>query len=433
VLFLDAVSPSPWTLPSHASMFTGLYPRSHGASIRHFELDRDFLTLSEFLRASGYYTFGLSSNPMVGEVTALNQGFDRFDEVWRRHGRDELFVMKLVHKLRDRYADKGARKINETVEEWLEEPGNAERPFFLFINYLETHGPYCAPPGLPERFLNPDRGGEPVPDQVNIYDDRFVKYFTGDVELTELELDDLNAMYDAELAYQDMRLGELLDLLERKGVLERAIVIVLGDHGENLGEHRMTDHQLSVYDTVLKIPMLLRYPSQLPAGEKVESTVQLNSLFPTVAELLGVDPGKLPTSFSTPSLLPVIAREAPGLDVAFSEYKSPQEILRILRFKVPDYDVSQLDRDLVSARTPLLKYILTSNGSDEMYHLGTDPEEDQNLCRGGNCTPDHPLRQAIQGWMTATPEYQPGEGGAAISEQQDEEALEKLRSLGYIQ
>jgi len=432
VLFLDAVSASPWTLPSHASMFTGLYPRSHGASIKHFRLDADFLTLPEFLRASGYYTFGLSSNPMVGEVTQLNQGFDRFDEVWRRHAREQLFLVKLFNRLRDRHADKGARKINETVEAWLKAPGNADRPFFLFVNYLETHGPYQPPAAFRDRFLDPERDGEP-PEQVNIYDDRYVKYFAGQVELSEQELRDLRALYDGELAYQDMRMGELMDSLRRAGVLDRAIVIVVADHGENLGEHRMTDHQLSVHDTVLRVPLLLRFPGQLPAGEKVSGTVQLNALYPTVAELLGVDPNALPGPFSNQSLLAMIREGAPGLDVAFSEYKSPQEILRIIRYKLPEFDVSRLDRDLVSARTDREKYILTSNGTDELYGLAADPAEEKDLCGGKGCAAAHPLRGAIEAWMRETPEYTPGEAGASLADPKDPQALEKLRSLGYVQ
>jgi arylsulfatase A-like enzyme len=432
VQFMDAVSASPWTLPSHASMFTGLYQRSHGASIKHFQLDREFITLAEFLRASGYYTFGLSSNPMVGEVTALNQGFDRFEEVWRHQGRDSLTLVKLFNSLRSLPTDKGSREINRIVEKWLDDPGNTEKPFFLFINYLETHGPYKPPPEFRDRFVNLDREGAP-PEQVNIYDDRYVKYFTGDVELTELELDDLRSLYDGELAYVDMRLGELLDHLKKKGILDRAVVIVLADHGENLGEHRMTDHQLSVYDTVLRVPLALRYPPLLPAGKKVAGTVQLNALFPTLAEILGVAPESLQIPFSNPSLLPMIRQDAPGLAVAFSEYKSPQEILKILKYKVPDFDTSVLDRDLVSARTDPLKYILTSNGTDELYGLDKDPGEERNLCQGKDCQAGQPLRNAIDQWMKQTPEYEPGENASSISDQKDPEALKKLRSLGYVQ
>jgi arylsulfatase A-like enzyme len=432
VQFMDAVSASPWTLPSHASMFTGLYQRSHGASIKHFQLDREFFTLAEFLRACGYYTFGLSSNPMVGEVTGLNQGFDRFDEVWRHHGRGSLTLVKAFNSLRSLHADKGSREINRIVESWLEDPGNAERPFFLFINYLETHGPYNPPREFRDRFVNLDREGEP-PEQVNIYDDRYVKYFTGDLELTDQELDDLRSMYDGELAYQDMRLGELLETLNKKGILDRAVVIILADHGENLGEHRMTDHQLSVYDTVLRVPLLLRYPPLLPAGKKVAGTVQLNALFPTVAELLGVAPESIPVSFSNRSLIPMIHQGEPGLDVAFSEYKSPQEILKILKYKVPDFDVSVVDRDLISARTEASKYIMTSNGTDELYRLDKDPGEEMNLCLGKGCKAHHPLRAAIDEWMKKIPEYVPGENASSISDPKDPEALEKLRALGYVQ
>jgi len=431
VLFLDAVSPSPWTLPSHASLFTGLYPRTHGATINHFQLDKHFFTLAEFLRACGYYTIGFSANTMVGGVTHLDQGFDRFEEVWRSHGRDRLALNKLLKKIGSQHIDKGAMEINRGVEHWLEERGSSPAPFFLFINYLETHGPYSPPPEFRDRFLSPEREGEPLR-QLNIYDDRFVKYLVGEVDLTEQELHDLNDMYDGELAYVDMRLGELMEMLRRHDVLDEAVLIVLGDHGENLGEHRMTDHQLCVYDTLLEIPFLMRYPAGLPKDTEVRETVQLNSIFPTVVELLGVPTGQVPSEFSTQSLLPLILQDAPGLPMAFSEYRSPKEQLRIIEFKVQDFDVSVFDRDLISARTPLEKFIFASNGSDELYRLESDPDEENNLCEGGRCTADQPLRKAIEQWMARTPAYEPGEDAPSMSGQKDSEALEKLRSLGYI-
>jgi len=432
VLFMNAVSESPWTLPSHATMFTGLFPRSHGAKISHFHLDDRFFTLAEFLHTCGYNTLGISANTMVGRVTNLDQGFDRFEEVWRTGSRDKLALIQLWKKIRAEHPDKGARQINRLVEAWLEQGGAADRPFFLFINYMETHGPYQPPKPFRDRFLNPDREGEP-PAQVNIYDDRFVKFLIGEVELTPLELDDLRSMYDAELAYLDLRLGELLATLRKHGILERALVIVLGDHGENLGEHRMTDHQLCVYDTLLRVPFLLHAPSIFPRGTEVRQTVQLNSLFPTIADILGVPTERLPVSLPGASLLPVIRLEDPGVKVAFSEYDRPTEILKIFKYKVPDFDVSVFDRDLVSGRGEGMKYILTSNGTDELYDLHGDPGEENNLCLRHLCSQGHPLRTAIENWMRNTPAYEVGNDSPTISEQQDREALEKLRSLGYVQ
>ena len=118
--------------------------------------------------------------------------------------------------------------------------------------------------------------------------------------------------------------------------------------------------------------------------------------------------------------------------MAFSEYRSPKEQLRIIEFKVQDFDVSVFDRDLISARTPLEKFIFASNGSDELYRLESDPDEENNLCEGGRCTADQPLRKAIEQWMARTPAYEPGEDAPSMSGQKDSEALEKLRSLGYI-
>ena len=432
VMFREAISASPWTLPSHATLFTGLYPRAHGATSDHFQLDPPFFTLAEFLRACGYYTFGLSANPMVGRVPNLDQGFDRFEEVWRNQGRDALSLVKVFNRIRGRFADKGARQINRMTADWLSRRNPADPPFFLFINYLEAHGPYRPPRAFRDRFLKTDREGE-MPDEVNIYDDRFVRYFTGAEDLTALELDDLRSMYDAELAYLDTRLGELLDSLEEHGLLEDALVIVLADHGENLGEHRMVDHQLCVYDTLLRVPFLLRYPPRLPAGRVVDQTVELTSVFPTVVDLMGLPQEQLPTSFQGPSILPTILEGRPLYPVTFSEYRSPAEILKILSFKAPDFDASFFDRDLIAARNGQSKYILTSNATDELYDLVRDPMEEENLCPDHRCPPDHPLRTIIGEWLERTPAYEPTTAAAGISDQHDQEAMEKLRSLGYIQ
>jgi len=132
-------------------------------------------------------------------------------------------------------------------------------------------------------------------------------------------------------------------------------------------------------------------------------------------------------------MLGLFLRDDPGLPVAFSEYKSPAEMLRIIQYKAPDFDVSVFDRDLISAHTGLSKYIFTSNETDEFYVLDNDPGEENNLCNKNPCPADHPLRGVIQTWMDETPAYELREDADSISEQKDKEALEKLRSLGYIQ
>jgi len=181
------------------------------------------------------------------------------------------------------------------------------------------------------------------------------------------------------------------------------------------------------------VPFLIHAPSLLPAGREVSETVQHNSIFPTIAEMLGVPADRLPADFQAASLLPVILQDTPGVKVAFSEYGRPSEILKILKFKAPEFDASFLDRDLISGREDRAKYVLTSNDTDELYSLPGDKGEEDNLCKRGRCEMNHPLRQAIARWLKATPEYQAADDARSISDQTDKAALEKLRSLGYVQ
>ncbi len=427
--FTHAVTPSPWTLPSHASMFTGLYPRSHGASSKHFLLDDSFYTLAEVLRASGYRTVGFSANPMVGRVTHLDQGFDHFDEVWRNAGREGLQFMKLIGSLFGSIRDKGAFKINRRIRTWLEHQQDPSQPFFMFINYLETHGPYSPPREFRERFLDKQRIG-PMPASVDIYSTKFVEYLTGTRELSQQELSDLRSMYDAALAYLDMRVKELLDMLKEHDLYETSLIVMVSDHGENLGEHRMVDHQLCVYDTLLLVPLAIRYPPLFPIPGEVEATVQLTSLFPTIVEILGIPESELPISWTTKSLVKVITEKEQGMPITFSEYDSPREILKILKFKAPYFDVSVFDRDLLAARDKRFKYILTSNNTDELYDVVLDPGETNNLLPTRN-VPDY-LKQAVVEFQRQNPLYRPPSLSATPGKG-DKEAIEKLRSLGYIQ
>jgi arylsulfatase A-like enzyme len=431
VLFHQAIAPSPWTLPSHASMFTGLYPRSHGADFSYFQLDSHFFTLAEFLQAAGYYTIGLSSNPAVGRISRLNQGFDRFEEVWRTRSWDALVLIKILNKIRSRFTDKGAREINRLVARWLDKDNASEQPFFLFINYLEAHEPYRPPSPYRDRFLSRQRSGDP-PDEVDPTTEKYSNYVLGKTDLTKLEIDDMRSMYDAELAYQDMRLGELMETLKHHGILKEALLIVVADHGENLGEHRLVSHAFCVYDTLIKVPFLLRYPPQLPAGKQVAEMVDVTSLFPTILEFLGVPEEEVPVAFNTPSLAPILFEDRPVFPVTFSQWRSPVQLLKALQSNAPASDFSRLDRDLITARSERYKYILTSDGTDELYDLLKDPGEEQNLCDSSSCSGEHPLRVAIDHWKEQISAYIPSERGTALSDHKDWEALKKLKTLGYI-
>jgi hypothetical protein len=137
VLFTRALAPAPWTVPSHASLFTGLYPHTHGAQHGNFRLAPEFETLAERLAKRGYETVGITCNPWLHNKSGMQQGFDRFME---------------IYKLDEGEKDKGARLATEKAIRWLEEGENQEKPFLLFINYLEPHLPFEPPARILDRL-----------------------------------------------------------------------------------------------------------------------------------------------------------------------------------------------------------------------------------------------------------------------------------------
>ncbi|HET8947592.1 MAG TPA: sulfatase, partial [Candidatus Polarisedimenticolia bacterium] len=319
-VYLEARTPSPWTLPAHASLFTGLFPSSHGAESGHLRLEDDRPFLAARLQRAGYRTQAYVANPWVGKDYNFQVGFDTFDEVWRA--------------VRGTEGEMGAGAIVDKVGRWLDwRAGNEDaraRPFFLFVNFFEPHLPYNPPE--PERSAHLPAGADPerVERLRRFKHPEEVKAILGLTRLDAADRAVLAALYDGEIAYVDRRIGALVDLLAKHGILDDTVVAVTSDHGEMLGEHDLFDHKLNLFEPVLRIPMVLRFPRRVKAGQRIASPVMLQDLYPTLLALAGVEP--------EPSVearrLPGITAMKPGPirgetldDPLVAEYARPSEFL----------------------------------------------------------------------------------------------------------
>jgi len=260
VLFENAYAQSSWTRPAVASLFTGLLPPAHRTVGRRSVLPDDATTLAEILAAHGYEGLGLVRNPNVGRAFGFAQGFTRFRSEDRE--RDETML--------------------ERVRLWLDERQDAEAPFFLFLHAIDPHGPYDPAPEFEEMF---EAGGAPA-------HYRTVRYLLGlnrgDVEPDSGTAEALSRLYDAEVAQNDRAFGELLDELEDRGLVEDTAVIYVSDHGEEFAEHGRWEHGLSLYEEVLRVPLIMRLPG-VPA-RRVEAPAQHIDLLPTLLGYLGIEP-----------------------------------------------------------------------------------------------------------------------------------------------
>ncbi len=249
---------------------------------------------------------------------------------------------------------KTAAELNGDFLRWLSYKGR--RPFFAFLNYYDAHEPYLPPKPFDLKF-GPKRPRDPSPD---------VGYRYSSEEIQEL----MDA-YDGAIAYLDYQLGLLFDELKRRDVLENTLVIITSDHGEELGEHGLMSHGNSLFLPLLHVPLLISYPSRLPAGTRVREPVSLRDLPATVIDLLNLKGG---ARFPGTSL----ARYWDGALVSSSPVVSP--LLSEVNFapNLPEwYPVSKGDMKLIVADG--LHYIKNGDGSEELYDFENDPDEEHDL------------------------------------------------------
>jgi arylsulfatase A-like enzyme len=338
---------APWTLPSHASMFTGRWPHELGVQWMT-PLGGEFPTLAEYLGSHGYATAGFAANTLFCSYdTGIDRGFAHFEdyEVTPLSAFRSALVVELAFKAAfglaanyGRSFDAGALRpvqevllgwilardrisawaINRKFIDWLARRREPRRPFFAFLNYYDAHTPYVPPTIAGHRFgLRPQ----------SIRDAKILDGW-GDLNKLELPLY-YHALardaYDNCLAYLDQQLGELFEELERRGELDRTLVIVTADHGEGLGEHDLFDHGESLYGTELGVPLLIVPPARSSSRGIVSETVSLRNLPATIVELIGLEASP---SFPGPSLADLWrgSSPAPGsvtIDGVISELTGP--------------------------------------------------------------------------------------------------------------
>jgi arylsulfatase A-like enzyme len=235
-LFLNAVSTSNWTLPSHMSLMTGLSPSMHRVEDEGSRLPATLRTLGEVLHDQGYATAGITSHVFLGEPFGFARGFDRYTAEWNQL----------------------AERVTDSAIEWLEEDGSG--PSFLFLHYFDPHWSYDAPEPFASRF------GPADPSYGDI--DYLKHHFDPAAPLPPEALDDVLRLYDAEIAYTDHHIGRLLDWLRERGRLDRTIVAIVADHGEEFLDHGGFGHGTHLHGEVTRVPLVLRYPPGVAPGER---------------------------------------------------------------------------------------------------------------------------------------------------------------------
>ncbi len=398
--FEQAVAQSAWTLPSVASIFTGLHPRSHGVvgvsdhAVRTGSADADpdapdpsylsaqLRTLAERAQDAGITTVGVSANPLVSRATNLARGFETFVE-FGYEGRERPW----------RRAD----EINAIFLDWL--AMNGQHRFLAYLHYMDIHGPYDPPaayrPQAPPGVRAAIAGGRvaALARQLNRGED---------VRLTPEEVAYVRALYDAQIRFWDDELGLLLDALAVTGLRERTVVVVAADHGESFLEHGRLKHGVQLYDELIRVPLIVQGPG-IPTGRVAEQAQGID-LLPTIGAILGLE----------------TAPGGPGQNLL----GHPREATA---FSETRLGVAPGGRttEVVSMRTRRWKLIHTpALAAFELYDLAADPRERAD--RFGTVPAGAALVRELAAWQASVPPPPAPTDG-------DPEFRDKLRALGYVE
>ena len=411
VVFENAFSAAPWTLPSHCSMFTGLLPNSHGTGWTRPRLPDgmanveglvhyDVHTISEEMALRGYDTVTVAEKSWLTFNSGLSQGFEKFFDYSLPDLRDRFFVERFWARYRDKFGspaprpiDKGGARVVDTAIDWLDghRSRDESRPFFMFMNLNEAHDPYQPP----EEFW-----GHFLPEGISIADSHKLdernntqgqhEIILGDWDISDRDMEIFKSLYDAEILYQDGLLGRLLDGIEELGLMEDTLIVITADHGEEFGEldHRV-GHQLALADTLLHVPLIMRFPSQLPAGKRVASMASTIDIFPTILDVIETENGQGPPeptaevlSIEGVSQLPTIQEDILVRDMIMAHYFNPTSYLTGFKewdTAYPDGDmvdeVSRTMRSISVIRTATQKLFLFGDGQRAFIDLQEDPQE----------------------------------------------------------
>ena len=424
VLYTNAITSGASTLPTHASIFTGMYSRSHGAHHRNngsedLKLNEKFHTLAENLSEKGYLTFGVVANwGFLGEDFGLDQGFQYYYFLEPVPFLGEIrpyLIRQWIRNIFAKYASTStlerkfsrAEDINKKVFSVLTEEINSDERFFLFINYMDAHWPYIPP--SPFDKLYPGKDKDFNTNRYTTLRGQIHNYKRFKRKVTDEEHNHLVSQYDGGIAYIDFHIGKLLALLKTIGQYENTMIIITSDHGEAFGERNFMEHNCSVYQDQVYVPLIIKYPNtnkSIVVNELAHSV----DIMPTVLGVLGYE---IPVNLQGQNLLRDKRKK--------QSFVISERYTRKVDRKRPRFNSTK--RAIFSEQ---YKFISPTTGKRELYDLSKDPNEKKNLY-DVNGSKSMELEAKLNQWLKITKE----EPGTATK--LDKDALESLKALGYMQ
>jgi arylsulfatase A-like enzyme len=385
VQFNFAYSQAPWTTASHMSLFTSLYPSVH--RVTHARLSEVQSTLVADLQNYGYQTAGFVSATAMSGKFGFKRGFDEY------YNKED---------------EPTAEVNNERVFEWLD-LRDKSKPLFLFLHYYDVHRPYDPKPPYNTLYCRRCDPG---------IDTRIIGPYGKQTRLTFQEIYDIVGLYDGEVRYMDDQVKELLDHLKARNLYDNSIIILLSDHGEGFFEHGLMDHGNSLYQELMRVPLLIKFPHRENAGKKIDANVRIIDVMPTVFQYLKRKPAQFVQGVS---LLPLLRMNATTSKPAFASGAVGSEMVSDGRWKL--IHNNELEKRLESVPLAL-------QSDFELYDLLNDPKEHNNLA-GIETSVEQKLWDVLSSHRLLNERL----SNRIHTEHKplDAEIEDQLRSVGYIQ
>ncbi len=323
VLFENHISSTSWTLPAHAALFTSLPDSVHGCTDTDKTLPRKLITLAERFAAADYQTAGFFSGPYLHPAFGLDQGFDHYENCTsyaKALDAQPVDQWSMDHQImRASHRDMTNPTVYGAVKKWLDErePGK----FFMFVHMWDAHFDFIPPPPYDTMF---DPGYTGTVTGTDFFFDPNIN-----ADMPPRDLQHLIALYDGEIRWTDYYVGRIIDDLARSGLLEQTVVVITSDHGTEFFEHGFKAHRMTLFDEVIRIPLLIRYPPLIPKGVRIRAQTRIIDLAPTLLELAGLPPA---TEFMGHSLVSVARKKTVDFDnLGISELFSVGRAMRSIR------------------------------------------------------------------------------------------------------
>lgn len=429
VLFERAVAQAPWTKPSIASLMTGRFPHKHGVVSSRDALGADFVTLAERMQARGFQTAAFSGNPWITPEFRFDQGFAEF-EGGRAMGPQLTVLYKTLRRV-DRLLVTVGRRTNLAAAAFWGSSGNvdnssrdrlltdavvqwigrqqAAQPFFLYLHLIGPHDPYDPPLEYVRPFREANWDGVKGPTKPPA---RVQTVFESAAPLADVEQAALIAQYDGAIAFADAQLGRIVDALRASGQLERTLLVVTADHGEEFYEHRNWRHGNQLYNEVVHVPLLFHLPGRLPAARRPDLAMIVD-IYPTLA---GMIDGSAPSGDSLDGRALFAASDAPA-PLAFAEHwwmeggTYSSRMVQRGAFKLTETRQTGREQE-----------------HTELYDLATDRSEERNLLENPDPVRDNELGE-LRGLLARFGDKV--SVGSTVAVDVDQSTKERLRQLGY--